>query len=206
MTFMALKPLEASSPLLAALLKQQQESCSVDRCEHVTVKFQQRDLETANDWDTLTPGNTAEYAWDEPMAAHRLRVVLESATEAFRDAPVQEYNLDDIKVTYPSHTQAYLLGLVSSSLLVCWLDSLSSRVLCGLHWYALLAGRAVSTRTSELLPRWVVFGKNMTECYMLPSSAWDIQLISACTGSSQGAIGASPLQDSSKGGQCGACD
>jgi len=64
----------------------------------VTVKFQQRDLETANDWDTLTPGNTAEYAWDEPMAAHRLRVVLESATEAFRDAPVQEYNLDDIKV------------------------------------------------------------------------------------------------------------
>lgn len=31
------------------------------------------------------------------MAAHRLRVVLESATEAFRDAPVQEYNLDDIK-------------------------------------------------------------------------------------------------------------
>ncbi|DBA93880.1 TPA: hypothetical protein ACH3X3_013925 [Trebouxia sp. C0006] len=68
-----------------------------NRCEHVTVKFQQRDLETANDWDTLTPGNTAEYAWDEPMAAHRLRVVLESATEAFRDAPVQEYNLDDIK-------------------------------------------------------------------------------------------------------------
>ncbi|KAL0042783.1 hypothetical protein WJX79_011021 [Trebouxia sp. C0005] len=71
-----------------------------NRCEHVTVKFQQRDLETANDWDTLTPGNTAEYAWDEPMAAHRLRVVLESATEAFRDAPVQEYNLDDIKA-YP---------------------------------------------------------------------------------------------------------
>ncbi|KAL3144165.1 hypothetical protein ABBQ32_003949 [Trebouxia sp. C0010 RCD-2024] len=67
------------------------------RCEHVTVKFQQRDLETASDWDTLTPGSTAEYAWDEPMAAHRLRVVLESATEAFRDAPVQEYNLDDIK-------------------------------------------------------------------------------------------------------------
>ena len=33
------------------------------------------------------------------MAAHRLRVVLESATEAFRDAPVQEYNLDDIKAS-----------------------------------------------------------------------------------------------------------
>ena len=33
------------------------------------------------------------------MSAHRLRVVLESATEAFRDAPVQEYNLDDIKVS-----------------------------------------------------------------------------------------------------------
>ena len=61
------------------------------------MKFQQRDLETTSDWDTLTPGSTAEYAWDEPMAAHRLRVVLESATEAFRDAPVQEYNLDDIK-------------------------------------------------------------------------------------------------------------
>jgi hypothetical protein len=74
------------------------ETFAAARCEHVTVKFQQRDLETANDWDTLTPGNTAEYAWDEPMAAHRLRVVLESATEAFRDAPVQEYNLDDIKV------------------------------------------------------------------------------------------------------------
>ena len=69
------------------------------RCEHITVKFQQRDLETTSDWDTLTPGHTAEYAWDEPMATHRLRVVLESATEAFRDAPVQEYNLDDIKVT-----------------------------------------------------------------------------------------------------------
>lgn len=69
------------------------------RCEHITVKFQQRDLETASDWDTLTPGSTAEYAWDEPMAAHRLRVVLESATEAFRDAPVQEYNLDDIKAS-----------------------------------------------------------------------------------------------------------
>ena len=67
------------------------------RCEHITVKFQQRDLEVTSDWDTLTPGSTAEYAWDEPMAAHRLRVVLESATEAFRDAPVQEYNLDDIK-------------------------------------------------------------------------------------------------------------
>ena len=66
------------------------------------MKFQQRDLETASDWDTLTPGSTAEYAWDEPMAAHRLRVVLESATEAFRDAPVQEYNLDDIKV-WPAH-------------------------------------------------------------------------------------------------------
>ncbi len=77
------------------------EASGVARCEHVTVKFQQRDLETANDWDTLTPGNTAEYAWDEPMAAHRLRVVLESATEAFRDAPVQEYNLDDIKVDKP---------------------------------------------------------------------------------------------------------
>ena len=61
------------------------------------MKFQQRDLEVTSDWDTLTPGSTAEYAWDEPMAAHRLRVVLESATEAFRDAPVQEYNLDDIK-------------------------------------------------------------------------------------------------------------
>ena len=33
------------------------------------------------------------------MSAHRLRVVLESATEAFRDAAVQEYNLDDIKVS-----------------------------------------------------------------------------------------------------------
>lgn len=70
---------------------------SCGRCEHITVKFQQRDLEVTSDWDTLTPGSTAEYAWDEPMAAHRLRVVLESATEAFRDAPVQEYNLDDIK-------------------------------------------------------------------------------------------------------------
>lgn len=73
------------------------------RCEHVTVKFQQRELETASDWDTLVPGTTAEYAWDEPMSAHRLRVVLESATEAFRDAAVQEYNLDDIKVHKPSH-------------------------------------------------------------------------------------------------------
>ena len=73
---------------------------AVARCEHVTVKFQQRELETASDWDTLVPGTTAEYAWDEPMSAHRLRVVLESATEAFRDAAVQEYNLDDIKVSY----------------------------------------------------------------------------------------------------------
>lgn len=72
----------------------------------MTVKFQQRELETASDWDTLVPGTTAEYAWDEPMSAHRLRVVLESATEAFRDAAVQEYNLDDIKVscTQACHT------------------------------------------------------------------------------------------------------
>ena len=76
------------------------DSICVSRCEHVTVKFQQRELETASDWDTLVPGDTAEYAWDEPMSAHRLRVVLESATEAFRDAAVQEYNLDDIKVRH----------------------------------------------------------------------------------------------------------
>lgn len=102
----------------------------------MTVKFQQRDLETANDWDTLTPGNTAEYAWDEPMAAHRLRVVLESATEAFRDAPVQEYNLDDIKVTLSPlhwllcHTQAHLFGQLQSACLVVWRKVVSCQTLC----------------------------------------------------------------------------
>lgn len=97
------------------------ETCGVARCEHVTVKFQQRDLETANDWDTLTPGNTAEYAWDEPMAAHRLRVVLESATEAFRDAPVQEYNLDDIKVckSYTLYKQWLSLASLQASSNCC---------------------------------------------------------------------------------------
>ena len=35
---------------------------------------------------------TAEYAWDEPMSAHRLRarVVLEAATEAFRGQTAHE--------------------------------------------------------------------------------------------------------------------
>ena len=38
-----------------------------------------------------------DYAWDEPMAAHRLRVMLDTDS-TFRDVGTHEYNLDIIKV------------------------------------------------------------------------------------------------------------
>ena len=38
-----------------------------------------------------------DYAWDEPMAAHRLRVMLDT-DGTFRDVGAHEYNLDVIKV------------------------------------------------------------------------------------------------------------
>ena len=116
-------PLASSYLLILELVRSAQ---FTNRCEHITVKFQQRDLETASDWDTLTPGCTAEYAWDEPMAAHRLRVVLESATEAFRDAPVQEYNLDDIKASLLT----FFLTLSQAHRCLSSSDNTVSRVEC----------------------------------------------------------------------------
>ena len=38
-----------------------------------------------------------DYAWDEPMAAHRLRVMLDT-DGTFRDVGAHEYNLDVIRV------------------------------------------------------------------------------------------------------------
>ena len=200
--------------LPTALLKHEQKLCSLDRCEHVTVKFQQRDLETANDWDTLTPGNTAEYAWDEPMAAHRLRVVLESATEAFRDAPVQEYNLDDIKVASSPlhwllcHTQGNPSSQLQLAYLLAWHEVMSHLVYCTIRKLALL-GKLSQLKTSELLLRLRVCqcktGSSVMCCHCSPGSS--SQPVScACAGPPQGAVGTSPLQDSAKGGQCGAGD
>lgn len=70
---------------------------SLRRCENVKVRFQQRDIDRES-WESVDPGHSVDYAWEEPNMPHRLCVSLETEGVAFRDASEHEYNLDVIKV------------------------------------------------------------------------------------------------------------
>lgn len=61
------------------------------------MKFQQKDVDTRV-WQTIAAGQQVEYAFEEPLLPHKLRVVL-SAQNAFLDQTVHEYPLDIIKVS-----------------------------------------------------------------------------------------------------------
>ena len=65
------------------------------------VRFQQRDIDRES-WESVEPGHSVDYAWEEPNMPHRLCVSLETDGVAFRDASEHEYNLDVIKVVLPS--------------------------------------------------------------------------------------------------------
>ncbi|KAK9808775.1 hypothetical protein WJX72_003363 [[Myrmecia] bisecta] len=67
-----------------------------NRCEHVKIRFQQRDVD-GEDWEVIEGGATCDYAWEEPLVAHRLRVMLDTDGALYRDSAVHEYNLDVIK-------------------------------------------------------------------------------------------------------------
>lgn len=67
------------------------------RCESVRVRFQQRDIDRDH-WESVEPGHSVDYAWEEPTMPHKLCVLLETEGGAFRDASEHDYNLDVIKV------------------------------------------------------------------------------------------------------------
>ena len=71
------------------------------RCENVKVRFQQRDIDREA-WESVDPGHSVDYAWEEPNMPHKLCVSLETDGVAFRDASEHEYNLDVIKVATSS--------------------------------------------------------------------------------------------------------
>ena len=65
------------------------------RCEGLSLRFQQKDLDTAA-WDEVQTNQQIHYAFDEPLLPHKIRVVL--SDNGFLDQSVHEYPLDIIKV------------------------------------------------------------------------------------------------------------
>lgn len=83
------------------------------RCERVRVRFQQRNV--GGEWEALGPGAAADFAWEEPLAARRLRVRLDGCGGAWRDCIVHEYSLDvlraRLKRLFHHLEQAHIIGL-----------------------------------------------------------------------------------------------
>lgn len=71
-------------------------SCS-RRCEGLIIKFQQKELDH-EEWEQVDAGGAVDYAWEEPMFTHRLRIFIDSDAVAYKDNVLHEYNLDVIKV------------------------------------------------------------------------------------------------------------
>ncbi|KAK9809768.1 hypothetical protein WJX73_004442 [Symbiochloris irregularis] len=69
-----------------------------NRCEGLVLRFQQREVE--EEWEAVQSGHTADYAWDEPLLARKLRVCIDSDLAAYQNVAVHEYSLDMIKA-YP---------------------------------------------------------------------------------------------------------
>ena len=46
----------------------------------------------------MDAGGAVDYAWEEPLFAHRLRICIDSDAVAYKDNVYHEYNLDVIKV------------------------------------------------------------------------------------------------------------
>lgn len=69
---------------------------TTNRCQGISIGFQQRDSGN-QDWETLLPGASIDYAWDEPMLSHKLKVKIQSDKDD-DDVIIREYNLDNIKV------------------------------------------------------------------------------------------------------------
>ena len=68
------------------------------------MKFVQRELEVEA-WQALEPGQSTDYAWDEPLGSNRLRVkvqegrrIADTENEFNLRPNVNEYQLDMIKV------------------------------------------------------------------------------------------------------------
>ena len=70
--------------------------CTCLRCEALSLRFQQKDLNSTT-WDTLQAGQQLDYAFEEPLLSHKIRVVL-FAENGYLDQTVHEYPLDIIKV------------------------------------------------------------------------------------------------------------
>ena len=47
----------------------------------------------------MDSGGAVDYAWEEPLLAHRLRICIDSDSVAYKDNVLHEYNLDVIKVS-----------------------------------------------------------------------------------------------------------
>ena len=116
------------------------------RCENVKVKFQQRDIER-DMWETVEPGDSIDYAWEEPNMAHRLCVVMQA--DSVRDNSEHEYNLDVIKV-HPQHVidSASLYNHIKCTLdTECWSDS----PCCVLRsWYTMEEHSKTTPKTFKL--------------------------------------------------------
>lgn len=50
-------------------------------------------------FDSLPPGGSAYYAWDEPTAPHKMWVRLLPGDPHFVDMSTHEYHLDDLRVS-----------------------------------------------------------------------------------------------------------
>lgn len=61
--------------------------------------FQQRDA-PKHEWEAVQPGQTTDYAWDQPSGSHKLCVSIKDSSAAFRDMTTHEYSLDAIKVFF----------------------------------------------------------------------------------------------------------
>lgn len=70
------------------------------RCEGLTIRFQQKELDDREDWEQVEFGRTVDYAWEEPLLSHRLRIGIESDILTYN--VLHEYNLDVIKVCTPA--------------------------------------------------------------------------------------------------------
>lgn len=70
--------------------------CTCHRCEALNLRFQQKDFNSAS-WDTVQAGQQLDYAFEEPLLSHKIRVVL-FAENGYLDQAVHEYPLDIIKV------------------------------------------------------------------------------------------------------------
>lgn len=62
----------------------------------IVIRFHQQDVSIP--WESVEPGHSVRYAWDEPYLTHRLRIMMDGRNIGIEDPRIQEYSLDNIKV------------------------------------------------------------------------------------------------------------